>query len=733
MMSRVNTGNFWRFGLPAALASAGIGLLVWRLPWTQTFTHLSYELPLALRPKQAVDEVVVVRMDVESEARLGTGRWDRWDRMLHVRLLKVLKDAGARAVAFDLVFHVETNAVNTAVTKSNLVAAARAFGPVAVAARPGLVTSPDGVPIGTTLLQPFAELADAAVWGIAEGADDTGMIREHVCDPELEIPSLAWRVAELTMSSPPAEPFAPRWVNYYGPPDHLPHVSYADALDPAFPAMATFSNKVVFVGATYDVGFTGGTGADYHFSPHTRSTGRKMVGVEICATTYLNLLRGDWLRRPGPFLESGLIVLFGLALGWGLSAIRLARAALVALALLAVVPVLGLVLTWQTLWWFPWLVVAVIQVPVALGVVVLQYTIAQEYERRVMQQAWAMAGGAGVARPEAPSVVPAFPAPVASVADAPSSLPAVGFGSSARPSGPSARVEDLVQAAGQRPVPCAGPEVPDHQLLRRIGRGAYGEVWIARDLIGSFHAVKIVYRDAFKESEPFDREFKGLSRFTPISRNHPGLVHILHVGRNDRDGYLYYVMEAADDVSRGTRIDPDTYVPRTLASDLRARPRLRMTECLDVAMRLAEALEFLHRHQLIHRDIKPSNVIFVNGIPKIADIGLVTDVASTDHDVSDLGTRYYIPPEGPGSPVADVYSLGKVIYQMGFGLEVSRFPELPTPVVIDPDESALFGLNHIIMRACEANPAARYQSAAELGAGLAALRRQLVAPVPGPP
>jgi len=385
---------------------------------------------------------------------------------------------------------------------------------------------------------------------------------------------------------------------------------------------------------------------------------------------------------------------------------------------LVLVPALAVVLTWSTRYWFPWLVVTAVEIPVALGFAILHHTLQLQRDKRSLEQSLAMTR-AGAALGEDLRAAPVSPlAPSRDEAHSP-----VGIGSSARPSGPSAAVNDLLQPS--TPQPGQPPSVPEHQLLRRIGRGAFGEVWIGRDIIGSYHAIKLVFRDSFKEAEPFDREFKGLSRFTPISRNHPGLVHVLQVGRNDAAGFLYYVMELADDVSGGTQIQPATYTPCTLSSLLRDRQRLPIADCLDLAIRLTEALEFLHRHHLIHRDIKPSNVIFVRGAPKFADIGLVTDVAATDHDVSYLGTKGYIAPEGPGTPAADVYSLGKVIYQMGFGLDVARFPELPTSVVIDPDESALFGLNHVVMRACEASVTARYQTAAELGAALAELRRQL--------
>ena len=51
------------------------------------------------------------------------------------------------------------------------------------------------------------------------------------------------------------------------------------------------------------------------------------------------------------------------------------------------------------------------------------------------------------------------------------------------------------------------PRVPDHELLRVVGRGSYGEVWLARNVMGSYRAVKVVYRCQFEESRPFEREF----------------------------------------------------------------------------------------------------------------------------------------------------------------------------------------------------------------------------------
>ncbi len=93
------------------------------------------------------------------------------------------------------------------------------------------------------------------------------------------------------------------------------------------------------------------------------------------------------------------------------------------------------------------------------------------------------------------------------------------------------------------------PQIPDHELIRCIGRGSYGEVWLARSVMGTYRAVKIVYRRTFKDAHPFEREFNGIQKFEPVSRSHEGLVDVLQIGRNDRDGYFYYVMELADDGS----------------------------------------------------------------------------------------------------------------------------------------------------------------------------------------
>ena len=155
-----------------------------------------------------------------------------------------------------------------------------------------------------------------------------------------------------------------------------------------------------------------------------------------------------------------------------------------------------------------------------------------------------------------------------------------------------------------------GPSIADHELIRSIGSGGYGEVWLAKDVIGTFHAVKIIYKRSFADDAPYLREFNGIKKFTPLSRSHPSLMNILHVGIDENDGYFFCIMELGDDEVNGQAIDPGTYSPKSLASEMDKEGGLNVKRTVELAIPLCSALAFLHDKRLIHRDVKPSNVIF---------------------------------------------------------------------------------------------------------------------------
>ena len=318
-------------------------------------------------------------------------------------------------------------------------------------------------------------------------------------------------------------------------------------------------------------------------------------------------------------------------------------------------------------------------------------------------------------------------------------------------SAPQRVQQSLAEPSASQPA----ASVPDHELLCRIGGGSYGDVWLAKNAVGTLRAVKVVHRKSFDRDEHFEREFRGLQKFEPLSRSHEGFVDVLQLGRNDQAGYFYYVMELADgaEMTNAEIRNPkeaqnpnseaadapetiqassfglpssfeirhsDFYTPRTLRHDLKQRGRLPLADCLQIGRALADALAHLHAQGLVHRDIKPSNIIFVNGAPKLADIGLVTSI---DDAHSLVGTVGYIPPEGPGSPQADIYSFGKVLYEAAFGKDRQEFPQLPAYLQSRPDHAGLLELNEVITKACESEPRRRYQSAGQMRADLDLLQR----------
>src|SRR5213075_549997 len=261
------------------------------------------------------------------------------------------------------------------------------------------------------------------------------------------------------------------------------------------------------------------------------------------------------------------------------------------------------------------------------------------------------------------------------------------------------------------------PDIPDFELLRCIGRGSYGEVWLARNILGTYRAVKIVERKAFRDEEAFEIEFSGLQRFEPVSREHDGFVAILHVSRNRAGGYFYYVMELADNDSNAGWIEPDAYVPKTLSNELARCGRLSIEQSVQLGLSLSQALAALHQRGLVHRDVKPSNIIFVKGHAKLADIGLVAQTGEKNR----LGTEGYIPPEGPGKPQADLYSLGMVLYEASTGSDRLDYPALPADFNAMPEREAFLKLNAIILKACDNDVRKRYQTATEITQDLSQL------------
>ncbi len=267
-----------------------------------------------------------------------------------------------------------------------------------------------------------------------------------------------------------------------------------------------------------------------------------------------------------------------------------------------------------------------------------------------------------------------------------------------------------------------------------IGRGSYGEVWLASDALKKWRAVKVVFRGEHSQAEhEYKREFEALQRYDDICGSHRSLMFIRFVGRDPADRFFFYGMDLADDTRTRRKFDPlperteqiassiQDYEPRTMRAELSREGRLTPKECLDHAVALATALEQLHGHNLIHRDIKPDNIIFVDGEPKLADIGLVTNA---DAKYSLAGTRAYWSSEPERKQPADIFALGKVIYEMATGEAVENFPRLPDgfATLAQDERTALNELSAVFCKACEPQVHDRYTTAKQMREDLELVR-----------
>jgi eukaryotic-like serine/threonine-protein kinase len=191
---------------------------------------------------------------------------------------------------------------------------------------------------------------------------------------------------------------------------------------------------------------------------------------------------------------------------------------------------------------------------------------------------------------------------------------------------------------------------------REIGAGGMATVYLARDL-------RHERRVALKVLKPELGAVLGVDRFlseikVTANLQHPNLLPLFDSG--EAEGRLFYVMPFVEGESLRRRIDREKQLP--------------LDEALHMAISIAGALDYAHRHGVIHRDLKPENILLHEGQPLIADFGIALAVSNaggariTQTGLS-LGTPQYMSPEqATGDRVidgrTDIYSLGAVLYEM---------------------------------------------------------------------
>ena len=335
---------------------------------------------------------------------------------------------------------------------------------------------------GAEPIMPDAMFLEAARtnWGVAwispDGDTIDSIVRKQWPFPSPGIyHSLPWSAAVLAGAKLDEDNPRERWLRYYREGTWL-RLSYRHALEE--PAEA-FRDKIVFVGLQPHETAPSIPEKDKFSTPFTHWTDEAVGGADINITAFLNLMNGDWLERPPWWVEGLIIAVAGILLGGGLCRLVPLRALMVAAVAAVTAVLVGVSWSYYGRHWFPWLVIAGGQVPFALG--------------------WAI-------------FMPAFRRVQDTITDGTAVT----------------RMPRSEKTVAEKTLAAELPETPDYELFDPpFGRGAYGRVWVVKNAIGQLQALKAVYLENFKNnSDPYDREFNGISRYKPLSDKHPGLLRV---------------------------------------------------------------------------------------------------------------------------------------------------------------------------------------------------------------
>lgn len=265
-----------------------------------------------------------------------------------------------------------------------------------------------------------------------------------------------------------------------------------------------------------------------------------------------------------------------------------------------------------------------------------------------------------------------------------------------------------------------------YRLLRELGRGAMGVVYLAEDeSLQRQVAIKTLLLPG-DEQERSAHEARFLQEAKAAGGlNHPNVITIHDLGREGDS--LYIAMELLE----GTEL-----------RDRMAQGMLPLDEALDIAGQVASGLAAAHARGVVHRDVKPGNIIVLpGGRAKIMDFGIARMQSSGVRTQSGtmMGSPKYMSPEQVGGhPVdhrSDIFSLGSMLYEMVTGVPAfsgnnlglllsSILHRAPTPPgQVHPGVPASVEL--VIARAMQKNAAARYQDAADMARELAECRAGL--------
>ena len=281
----------------------------------------------------------------------------------------------------------------------------------------------------------------------------------------------------------------------------------------------------------------------------------------------------------------------------------------------------------------------------------------------------------------------------------------------------------------QEGPPRGGQRVGAYVIVRELGRGGMGTVFLAERADGQFEkqvAIKILNRGA--DTAEILRRFRA-ERQILAKLDHPNIARLLDAGTTD-DGLPYFIMD---------------YIVGAPVTRFAVAQKLSTRQRLELFLKICAAVEFAHRNLVVHRDIKPSNILAnAEGEPKLLDFGIAKLLAK-DEDAAQLTAESQqhltpicaSPEQAKGDPITvatDIYSLGALLYEMLSDQKPHRFstarptreelalvvgeqvPPPPSAVAFDAQTARILrgDLDAIVMFAMRKEPGMRYATVADL-------------------
>jgi serine/threonine-protein kinase len=272
----------------------------------------------------------------------------------------------------------------------------------------------------------------------------------------------------------------------------------------------------------------------------------------------------------------------------------------------------------------------------------------------------------------------------------------------------------------------------EFRLLRRLGQGGMGSVFLAYDEAHHRHVAVKVLSDQLASNRAYVERFYREAKSGALL-DHPNIVHCIRAGQDKTTGKHYLVLEYVDGPSAHALLE--------------RMGRLSVGDAVHVILDIARGLEHVHSRNIIHRDIKPDNILITqSGVAKLADLGLAKRMDEVSHLTGlrvGFGTLDYIPYEQAinakqADVRSDIYALGATLYHLVTG-------EVPFPAksYMEVAEKKVIGkftpaselnpevppvLDRILAKMLAAKPDDRYQMVSALIVDLE--RAGLAAPVP---